>query len=273
MTAVERANAYMTSSGIDQATFLMAAELIARGDHKIEPGKTVLKNSGMTMVEIATAATAFEAAATAAAVDADGREEEQGASPQTMASPMHESSRTESDIEMAPAEAAAKPDAQPESGPNATGYDCDDCKDAFVNAMLVAFAIVVFALFVCCLSCPVWAIVTWNLHADEMTAEAAKATLLFSISGFVSYFSPCFPSFLEELHDEDDYTAWYLMGAFTGAFPTTSLALAIWGLQNLHGDEPNHIQIMFIAAICGYGFWVLSWTFFVTTMNWEAGEY
>ena len=208
MTAVERANAYMTSSGMDQATFLMAAELIARGDHKIEPGKTVLKNSGMTMVEIATAATAFEAAATAAAVDADGREEEQGASPKTMASPMHESSRTESDIEMAPAEAAAKPDAQPESGPNATGYDCDDCKDAFANAMLVAFSIVVFALFVCCLSCPVWAIVTWNLHADEMTAEAAKATLLFSISGFVSYFSPCFPFFLEELHDEDDYTAW-----------------------------------------------------------------
>ena len=158
MTAVERANAYMTSSGIDQATFLMAAELIARGDHKIEPGKTVLKNSGMTMVEISTAAAAFEAAATAAAVDADGREEEQGASPKTMASPMHESSRTESDIEMAPAEAAAKPDAQPESGPNATGYDCDDCKDAFVNAMLVAFAIVVLAFFVCCLSCQVTAV-------------------------------------------------------------------------------------------------------------------
>ena len=60
-------------------------------------------------------------------------------------------------------------------------------------------------------------------------------------------------------------------GTFIGAFPTTSLALAIWGLLNLHGDEPNHVQIMFIAAICGYGFWVLSWTFFVTTMNWEAG--
>ena len=49
-------------------------------------------------------------------------------------------------------------------------------------------------------------------------------------------------------------------GTFIGAFPTTSLALAIWGLLNLHGDEPNHVQIMFIAAICGYGFWVLSWT-------------
>ena len=174
-----------------------------------------------------------------------------------MASPMHES-RTESDIEMAPAEAAAKPDAQPESGPN---DDWEYDWEAFFDSKnWEALAIVAFACFVVCLSCPIWAIVTWNLHADEMTAEAAKATLLFSISGFVSYFSPCFPSFLEELHDEDDYTAWYLMGAFTGAFPTTSLALAIWGLLNLHGDEPNHVQIMFIAAICGYGFWVLSWT-------------
>ena len=185
---------------------------------------------------------------------------------------MHES-RTESDIEMAPAEAAAKPDAQPESGPNATGYDCDDCKDAFANAMLVAFSIVVFALFVCCLSCPVWAIVTWSLHADEMTAKAASATLLFSISGFVSYLALCCAGAFSILSamaancdgdsDDDEFGLLCGAGTFIGAFPTTSLALAIWGLLNLHGDEPNHVQIMFIAAICGYGFWVLSWTCFI----------
>ena len=182
---------------------------------------------------------------------------------------MHES-RTESDIEMAPAEAAAKPDAQPESGPNdAREYDWGEAFfDAIINAIYVAFAIVVFALFVCCLSCPVWAIVTWSLHADEMTAKAATATLLFSISGFVSYLAFCCAGGFIALFgaygsNEDEYGFVCGAGTFIGAFPTTSLALAIWGLLNLHGDEPNHVQIMFIAAICGYGFWVLSWTCFI----------
>ena len=187
----------------------------------------------------------------------------------TMASPMHES-RTESDIEMAPADTAAKPDAQPESGPNdAREYDWQ----AFFDAIFVALAIVAFACFVVCLSCPIWAIVTWSLHADEMTAKAASATLLFSISGFVSYLALCCAGAFSMLnvmascadgdYDEDESCLLCGSGTFIGVFPTTSLALAIWGLLNLHGDEPNHVQIMFIAAICGYGFWVLSWTCFI----------
>ena len=183
---------------------------------------------------------------------------------------MHES-RTESDIEMAPAEAAAKPDAQPESGPN---DDWEYWEAIFTcsifDAIFVALAIVAFACFVVCLSCPIWAIVTWSLHADEMTAKAATATLLFSISGFVSYLALCCAGAFSILSamaancdgdsDDDEFGLLCGAGTFIGAFPTTSLALAIRGLLNLHGDEPNHVQIMFIAAICGYGFWVLSWT-------------
>ena len=205
----------------------------------------------------------------------------------TMASPMHES-RTESDIEMtsteairrahregyearlvqqgmAPDEARAKAAAREEYEESLGG-------GLRRELVFLAFAIVAFALFVCCLSCPVWAIVTWSLHADEMTAKAATATLLFSISGFVSYLAFCcaggFIALFGAYGSNEDETGFVCgAGTFIGAFPTTSLALAIWGLQNLHGDEPNHIQIMFIAAICGNGFWVLSWTFFVTGLN------
>ena len=143
------------------------------------------------------------------------------------------------------------------------------------HAIFVALAIVAFACFVVCLSCPIWAIVTWSLHADEMAAKAASATLLFSISGFVSYLCPCCVLWMTndaEDGDEEccgclifDITYNDVQLAFLSVFPTTSLALAIWGFLNLHGDEPNHIQIMFIAAICGYGAWALSWLYAMQT--------